>query len=194
MRTKALVASAVSAIVVLGGAAVAASSPALASTASPTTTASSSVAPPAACEADAHWPADIQGRPDGFDGRDDGVYLWHNPEGGWGIRVSHPVLPGRANRVVFSGRIVSQGLIGHVERVRDEKDDRVVVSGDGHSLWFRFVNYSGVDGVDFTTTCTHSLGVNLKVDGSPMPTQFIHLGDRKVSPDANPFRIRRLDV
>lgn len=146
-----------------------------------------------ACDADGHWPGYIQGRPDGFDARDDGVYLWHNPEGGWGLRVSHPVLPGQANKVVFSGTLTSKGGIGDVKRIRDEKDDRVKVGKHGHTLSFRFVNYGGVDGVDFTTGCTPGVRVSLKVDNATVPVRFVHLGDKKVNPQSDPFTIRRRD-
>jgi len=148
---------------------------------------------PAACGTDSHWPASAQGRPDGFDAHDNGVYLWHKPEGGWALRVSHPLLPGGANRVVFTGRIASQGEIGHVQRVRDEKGDGVSVSPNGHVLSFRFDNHGWVDGVDFTTSCTPALGVGLQADGAKVEPRFIHIGDHKVHPASDPFRIRRVD-
>ena len=191
---KALAGSAVVAAAVLAGAprALAATT---GTSAGPTTTGSpSSSAPTSACDTDAHWPGYVQGRPDGFDAHDDGVYMWHNPKGGWAIRVSHPVLPGKANRVVFSGTVTTAGRIGHVVRVRDEKDDVVRVTNNGHTLAFRFVDYGWVDGVDFTTTCTPGLRVGLKADGSSMPTKFIHLGDQKINPGSDPFLIRRRDA
>jgi hypothetical protein len=189
---KAMAGSAVVAAAVLAGApsALAATTGATTATGSP----SSSAPKAAACDADAHWPGYVQGRPDGFDAHDDGVYMWHNPKGGWAIRVSHPVLPGKANRVVFTGTVTTAGQIGHVTRVRDEKDDVVKVTNNGHTLAFRFVNYGWVDGVDFTTTCTPGLRVGLKADGSSMPTKFIHLGDKKVNPGSDPFLIRRKDA
>lgn len=146
----------------------------------------------AKCDTDAHWPGYVQGRPDGFDAHDDGAYMWHS-SGGWSVRVSHPVLPGKANRVVFTGAITSRGQIGHVTRVRNEKNDMVKVVNNGHTLEFRFVNFGGVDGVDFRTTCTPGLAVGLRVDKSALPTRFIHLGDKKVHPGSNPFGIRRRD-
>jgi hypothetical protein len=149
--------------------------------------------PAASCNTDANWPGYVQGEPDGFDAGDDGAYLWHNPTGGWGLRVSHPELPGKANRVVFTGTIVSKGKIGNLAKVRDEKGDVVKVGAKGHVLRFRFVDYGGVDGVDFTTTCTPGLRVALKADRTAMPTQFVHLGDRNTHPGTNPFRIRRRD-
>lgn len=149
----------------------------------------------AACSnPDAHWPAYVQGKPDAFDAGDNGVYLWHNPSGGWGLRVSHPQLPGKANRVVFTGTVVSKGKIGNVVKVRDEKGDVVKVGPKGHTLRFRFVDYGGVDGVDFTTTCTPGLAVSLKADKSTLSPQYIHLGDKKVNPGSDPFAIRRRDT
>ena len=191
---KAMTGSAVVAAAVLAGA-----PSALAATTGPAAgPAAGSAAGPApkasACDTDAHWPGYVQGRPDGFDAHDDGVYMWHNPKGGWAIRASHPVLPGKANRVVFTGTVTSAGRIGHVVRVRDEKNDVVKVTNDGHTLAFRFVNYGWVDGVDFTTTCTPGLRVGLKADGSSMPTKFIHLGDKLANPGSDPFVIRRRDA
>ena len=147
----------------------------------------------ASCNTDAHWPAYVQGKPDGFDAGDNGAYLWHNPTGGWGLRFSHPDLPGKANRVVFTGAIISKGKIGNLVKVRDEKGDVVKVGPKGHTLRFRFVDYGGVDGVDFTTTCTPGLQVNLKADKTTVQTEFVHLGDKNTHPGSDPFRIRRRD-
>ena len=193
LSLKAMAGSAVVAAAVLAGA-----PSALAATTGtanrPTGSPSGSAPKAAACDTDAHWPGYVQGRPDGFDAQDDGVYMWHNPKGGWAIRVSHPVLPGKANRVVFTGTVTTAGHIGHVTRVRDEKDDVVKVTNNGHTLAFRFVNYGAVDGVDFTTSCTPGLRVGLKADRTSVPTKFIHLGDKKVNPGSDPFLIRRRDA
>jgi hypothetical protein len=188
---KALAGSAVVAAAVLAGAPGALAAPT--SSASTTGSPSSSAPKATACDTDAHWPRYVQGKPDGFDAHDDGVYVWHNPKGGWAIRVTHPVLPGKANQVVFTATITTAGQIGHVVRVRDEKNDVVKVTNNGHTLTFRFVNYGWVDGVDFTSGCTPGLRVDLKADGSSMPTRFIHLGDKKVNPGSDPFLIRRHD-
>jgi len=150
--------------------------------------------PPTTCGTDSHWPGYVQGRPDGFDAHDNGVYLWHKPEGGWALRVSHPLLPGGANDVNFTGRIASQGTIGNVKRVRNEPADRVTVSPNGHVLSFRFDNHGWIDGVDFTTSCTPALVVGLEADGQRVEPRFIHLGDNKVHPRTDPFRIRRVDT
>ncbi len=184
MGYKVLAAASVAAATLLGaaGAASAVGAPA-----------PSTDAPAASCGADSQWPGYVQGRPDGFDAHDNGVYLWHKPEGGWALRVSHPLLPGGANDVAFSGRIATKGTIGNVQRVRDEKGDDVKVSPNGHELTFRLNNHGWVDGVDFTTTCAPALVVGLEADGQRVQTRYIHLGDHKANPGTNPFRIRRVD-
>ena len=192
MHAKTMAGSALMAATILAGAPSAlAATNQPAPTNAPSGTAKTS--PTHKCDVDAHWPGYVQGRPDGFDAGDDGAYLWHNPSGGWGLRVSHPLLPGKADRVVFTGEIRSAGRIGHVIRVRDEKNDVVKVTDNGHILMFRFVNYGGVDGVDFTTTCTPGLAAGMRADGSAMPTRFIHLGDKDTHPGSNPFIVRRRD-
>ena len=188
-----LAGSALAAATIVAGATGASAATTQTSTTGPSTSAGARPTTTAACDADAHWPGYVQGKPDGFDARDDGAYMWHNPKGGWGLRVSHPVLPGKANRVVFSGSITTAGQIGHVVRVRDEKNDIVKVTNSGHTLEFRFVNYGGVDGVDFTTTCTPGLRVGMRADNQVMPTRFVHLGDKDAHPGSNPFLIRRRD-
>lgn len=181
MNVKALAVTALAAAAVAGGAGAAS-----ADAGTPPT-------PNAACATDSHWPGYAQGRPDGFDAHDNGAYLWHNPTGGWAVRVSHPRLPGGANQVAFSGRIISKGVIGHVQRVRDERNDSVSVSPNGHVLTFHLVNYGWVDGFDFTTSCTPALGVGLRADGVSIQPRFVHIGDRKVNPRSDPFSIRRRD-
>ena len=199
MRTKAVVASAVAAMTILGGASTAWADTAGTSTAS--TTASTTATPgstptspaPAACDPDGHWPAYVQGANSKFDAGDDGYYLWHYVQGGWGLRVSHPRLPGKANHVRFSGTITSAGVIRILKEVALEKNDVVKVGPDGHTMYFSFNNYGRVDGVDFATTCTPGLKSEMKVDGSDFPLRFIHLGAQGVHHASNPFLIRRVD-
>ena len=210
MNTKAVVASAVAAMTILGGASAAwadSASSTVSSTGSSTasstpdsalSTAAPGTTPPApaptACDPDSHWPAYVQGANNKFDAGDDGYYLWHYLKGGWGLRVSHPRLPGEANHVHFTGTITSAGMIKDVKPVRLEKNDKVVVGPGGHTLFFSFNNYGGVDGVDFATTCTPGLKVEMKVDGTDFPLRFIHLGARGVHPQSNPFLVRRVDT
>ncbi|HET6795182.1 MAG TPA: hypothetical protein VFH45_12095 [Acidimicrobiales bacterium] len=138
---------------------------------------------------DGGWPAYVNGALDHFDAGDGGFFLWHDPRGGWGLRVSHP---GRS-RVVMSGTISTPGTITGFKRVDLEKGDRVTVGPDGHTLAFRFANYGRVDGVDFTTSCAPGLRVDVAVNGHRAPASAVHLGDRKVHPRQVPFDIVRTD-
>jgi len=186
MRIKALAASALAATTIIGfGSAAFADTPA-----SPAN--SSGASGNGTCNTDSEWPAYVQGQPANFKAGSDGVYMWHYPKGGWGLRVSHPLLPGKANHVTFSGTISTAGTFGNVKRVDLEKNDTVTVGSQGHTLTFDFNNYGGVDGVDFTTSCTPGLKVEFKADGGRVQTRFIHLGANDTHPGANPFLIRRM--
>ncbi|HVA44244.1 MAG TPA: hypothetical protein VNF50_12240 [Acidimicrobiales bacterium] len=185
MRIKALAASALAATTIIGF-----GSTAFADTAPPSN--ASGAASSGSCNSDSEWPAYVQGEPANFKAGSDGVYLWHYTKGGWGLRVSHPRLPGKANHVDFTGTISTAGTFGNVKRIDLEKNDSVTVGSNGHTLTFDFNNYGGIDGVDFTTTCTPGLKVELKADSGRVQTSYIHLGTNESHPGANPFLIRRV--
>ena len=201
MRIKALAASALAATTILGfstaafadsgtaGTTGGSSSPASPGTTAPNSGGSTSTG---SCNSDSEWPAYVQGQPANFKAGSDGVYMWHYIGGGWGLRVSHPRLPGKANHVTFTGTISSAAIIGNVKPVDLEENDTVTIGAGGHTLAFDFNNYGGVDGVDFTATCTPGLKVDLKADGGRVQTRFIHLGAKDVHPGTNPFLIRRV--
>ena len=205
MRIKTLAASTLATATLLGlsttayadtGSPVSPTSPSPSSSAPPATAPGPSTAAngPATgtCDSDSEWPGYVQGAPANFRAGSDGIFLWHDPTGGWGLRASHPRLPGRSDHVVFSGVISTAGMFGHVKGVDLEKNDTVKVSADGHVLSFSFNNWGGVDGVDFTTTCTPGLKVGLKADGHSFQTRFIHLGAKGSHPGSDPFLIRRV--
>jgi len=206
MRIKALAASALAATTIIGFGSAAFADSATGSTGASTGSGGSGATAPAAtppsnaagtttngsCNTDSEWPAYVQGEPANFKAGSDGVYMWHYAKGGWGLRVSHPRLPGKANHVTFTGTISTAGTFGNVKRVDLEKNDTVTVGSNGHTLTFDFNNYGGVDGVDFTTTCTPGLKVELKADGGRVQTKYIHLGANDTHPGANPFLIRRI--
>lgn len=159
-----------------------------------TTTGSSSSGPSASSGAtsadcngrDGAWPAEVNGRPKGFDAGDTGgVYLWHDNDG-WHLRVTHK---GHAERV-FSGTISTPGRI-FAERVHDERADRLSVGPNRHELSFRFTNYGYIDGVDFRTACAPKLVVNLRSDGRSLPIERIFIGRDGSHPLSDPFVIQR---
>src|SRR5438034_1482628 len=69
-----------------------------------------------------------EGRPDGLDAGDAGaVYVWHDGDG-WHIRTTDA----RPTDHHYTGIIrLSDGAFADMRPVRDEKDDRVTVGGDG---------------------------------------------------------------
>lgn len=199
MRIKILAASALATTTLLGmGAAASADTGAQPGTGTEATSPPTSSPAPTpstdGCDADSRWPGYVQGAPSNFKAGSDGIFLWHNPTGGWGLRASHPKLPGKSDHVVFSGVISTAGAFGNVKRVDLEKNDAVKVSADGHVLTFSFNNYGGVDGIDFTTTCTPGLKVGLKDDGRSFQVRYIHLGANNTHPGSDPFLIRRVST
>jgi hypothetical protein len=136
---------------------------------------------------DGGWPAEVQGRPAGFDANDPAaVYLWHDEEG-WHLRVTH----GGDDRRVYSGTLVTSGTFSDVDAVKLEKDDFFKVGPDGHVLSFRFVNYGGIDGLDFFTHCADAIHFDLRGDGHLLPTSMIYVGHDADHPGAAPFTVWR---
>ena len=149
-----------------------------------TTAGASTTTAAAPCD-EGHWPATVQGQPERLHaGSTDGYYVWHDRYG-WHLRTTTP----QRSAHVFTGRIVSSDNIKSVTMVRDENDDRVTVSG--HTLSFRFVTYSGIDGVNFTVGCTNSVTFELKQGGAWIPAWRIFLGRYGRAPH-NPFTVTRV--
>ena len=134
------------------------------------------------------WPQAVQGRPATFQAGDDGVYLWHDPDGGWALRATHT---GAHDRVIISGTLHTDGRFVLVHRVRDEGNDIVAVSANHRTILFRFVNYGWVDGLDFATHCSTGFSASFYIAGVLAPTSAVHLGADAVNPTSNPFDIER---
>lgn len=128
------------------------------------------------------WPLWTNGQP----GRDAGVSVWHDATG-WHVRVTHATIHDR----VFSGEIVTTGTLTDVNPVRLEKNDYLKVGLDRHALAFRFNNYGGVDGFNFTTHCAPLLEMGFATDGHIVATSRISIGTAGQHPDHNPFMIHR---
>lgn len=138
------------------------------------------------------WPQAVQGRPATFQVGDDGVYLWHDPDGGWALRATHS---GPHNRVIIAGTLhTTDGRFVLVHRVRVEGNDVVAVSANHRTILFRFVNYGWVDGLDFATHCSTGFSASFYIAGTPAPTVSVHLGSNAVNPASNPFGVERMQV
>ncbi|MGA3219504.1 MAG: hypothetical protein ABSE77_10620 [Acidimicrobiales bacterium] len=145
-------------------------------------------APPDNC-VKGQWPSIIEGRPGSFQASAEGVYLWHDPNGGWALRVTHV---GAHGGDIFSGALTTGGQFVDVRRAQGEQDDIVIVSPDKHTILFRFVNFGRVDGIDFTTRCALGFATSIYIGGQIAPTASIHLGGTESQPTSNPFMTERL--
>jgi hypothetical protein len=141
--------------------------------------------PAPACAA---LPSYVEGRPADLHARAAaGDYLWHDSEG-WHLRVTHRT----TRRMVFRGVISASAPLTY-RRVRDESRDRVVASGDGTKLVFRFVNHGGIDGVDFADGCAATLKLVFAVNGHRLGRNHVFVGAHSARPAHNPFVIARQD-
>ena len=141
------------------------------------------------CDAGA-WHTDgisVQGRPDNL--QPTATYIWHDAAG-WHVRTS-----GANDKPhVFSGRAtVRGGSFTSVQKVRDERDDRVYQ--DGNTIYYRFVTYQAVDGFDFRVSgCSSAerevLAFGARYDGAPAANRVI-VGDRGRHPGRDPFYVVR---
>lgn len=131
-------------------------------------------------------PEEITGRPADFTaGLPNGYWIWKD-QGGWHLRVTHK--PG--TKAVYAGTIRTSEPMA-VIGVRNEARDTVWRSADRRTTAFTFVNYGGVDGLDFTPRCSERVTFTLTVNGRPIDPQKIHLGDTDAHPAASTFTISR---
>jgi hypothetical protein len=136
---------------------------------------------------DGHWPRSVQGRPTLFHaGARAGDYIWHDSNG-WHVRVTHAT----STRFVFSGRIVSSAPLDAAP-VKLEGRDYVALSSDRKTITYRLVNYGGIDGFNFRTSCARSLSFLGNVNGAKLPVTRIWLGYYNVHPLQNPFVVSRV--
>jgi hypothetical protein len=136
---------------------------------------------------DDHWPAWVQGQPDGIDPHTTAAtYMWHDGNG-WHIRVTHR----GDNRRTFSGQLTTKGDFVNASAVRLEKSDQFQVSSDKHSLTFLFKNYGGIDGVNFHTHCAPSITFAFQSDGKTTKPSHIVIGRNNHHPRNNPFTVTR---
>lgn len=131
------------------------------------------------------WPADVHGRPAAHP-EATGVYLWHN-ENGWKLRVNEP----GADRAVFTGSIKVDGQLVSWGRHLENRAEGVVTRTDAGRAAFRFVNYGGVDGLNFVTRCASTLSVRVKLDGVPVPAEQIFIGTDGHHPASLPTTVTR---
>ncbi len=128
------------------------------------------------------FPAAVDGAP----GRSPGVSVWRS-DNVWHVRVTHNSLHDRT----FSGVIHTRGTVSDVAAVRLERNDHVKVGADKRTIAFRFNNYGGIDGLNFTTSCAPSVQFGFLSDGHRVPPKKIAIGADDHHPEHDPFVIRR---
>lgn len=131
---------------------------------------------------DGPWPAWANGRPPS----DPGVRVWHSADG-WHVRVTHDSIHDR----VFAGEILTSGQIASATPVKLEQNDAFRVGPRKHGLLFRFNNYGGVDGFDFTTSCAPFIEFGFTSDAHLVGPSRISIGAGGRHPAHDPFVIRR---
>jgi hypothetical protein len=114
------------------------------------------------------------------------VRVWHSTTG-WHVRVTHDSIHDR----VFAGEVLTSGRLAGVTPVRLERNDALTVGPNEHGLLFRFNNYGGVDGFDFTTSCAPFLEFGFTSDAHLVGPSRISIGAGGRHPAHDPFVIRR---
>jgi hypothetical protein len=125
------------------------------------------------------------GRPNLTDNSPLGYYVWHNDDG-YHVRTHGP-----GAEHWFVARLHTGGVFDNVNPVRLESDDTVQVVDGGHGLVLRFHTYDGIDGADFRIRGGEALWLNLELDGQPISTENIFLGDDGAHPRHDPFTFNR---
>lgn len=135
-----------------------------------------------ACTTGEHWPASAAGRPAAHP-ETDAVYVWHTSRG-WRVRVNDP----GADRAVFTGSVKVDGQVFGVGR-HLESGGEGVLNTDAHGTYFRFVNFGGVDGLNFRTRCSTTLALKVKRNGVAVPADHVYVGASGQHPSSVPLTI-----
>ncbi|HTW08378.1 MAG TPA: hypothetical protein VME46_12755 [Acidimicrobiales bacterium] len=151
-------------------------------------------APPPAVAPDncvkGNWAPQFDGRPSVFQSGVNAVYLWHDPDGAWALRVTHA---NPNQRVVFSGSLYSAvgQFVDVTPFIASGGNDIIYETGDRHTVDFRLVDLGLLDGISFGTLCARAFTVNIHVGARLVPPRDVYLGANAVSAASNPFRATR---
>jgi hypothetical protein len=131
----------------------------------------------------------VQGAPVSFTLGADAAYLWYDPDGGWALRFTHA---GNGDKLIFAGSLSTPtGQFTDVTPVSDKGRDIVALSPDKRTIYFRFVDFGLIDGLNFATRCARVITVNVHASRGLVPANEIHLGANGTSPPGNPFKVGR---
>lgn len=149
--------------------------------------------PPPAAPADTcvkpSWDVEVEGAPAAFTLGANGAYLWYDADGGWALRFTHA---GTQDKLIFAGSLsTTTGQFIDVTPVSARGRDIVALSANKRTIYFRFVDFGLLDGLNFATHCTRTFTVNVHAGVALMPTGEIHLGTTAANPPADPFKVGR---
>jgi hypothetical protein len=144
------------------------------------------VATPATAADCGKLPAAVQGNPLVKPMQSGVAYLYHGTNG-WGFRITHA----SKAKITVTGTIKASSGISHYRTYRLERGDAVADSRDGKLMSFRLTNVGGLDGFDFQAECSDQITVNVKVNGTQLPTTRVYLGKDRVHPTSVPFTVER---
>lgn len=140
------------------------------------------------------WGHRIWSVPESFHaGAADGYYIWCGPsDTGATDKELHLRTTDKNGVFVYSGTLRTDGTFKDVEKVRDEPDDHVDVTDNGHEIKYSFVTYAGIDGFNFNVDGGTKVKYELNQSGKRIGTSSIFLGKESVHPKHNPLAIHRL--
>jgi hypothetical protein len=131
----------------------------------------------------------VEGTPAAFGVGTNSAYLWYDTDGGWALRFTHT---GPSDKLIFAGYVRAlSGQFVDVSAMSKGGTDIVAVSPDKRTIYFRFVDFGLLDGLNFATHCTRAFTVNVHAGGPILPASQIHLGATAANPPGDPFKVGR---
>jgi len=130
-------------------------------------------------------PAQVIGAPTVTAGAAAGARVWHDSTG-WHVRITHP----GHDALEFTGTLSSPGTM-KATGYRLEGHDSITVAADLHSVSFHVVNHGGIDGIDFTDSCSAITRFTFRQNGQQLSPVSVWLGAHGVHPTSQPFTVER---
>jgi hypothetical protein len=135
------------------------------------------------------WAQAVQGAPTSFAAGSDGAYVWYDPDGGWALRFTHA---DPQDTQIFAGSLsVTSGQFLDLTSLSDRPRDIVALSPNKRTIYFRFVDFGVLDGLNFATHCTKAFAIRIYEGGSLLPANAVHLGSSSANPPSDPFKVAR---
>jgi len=132
------------------------------------------------------WPSKVSGYPVLPDhaAPPAGVFIgqYHNE---W-LLYTHLVKGG----TVYTGTITSTGSLLNTQLLRAEHDDKFA-QPNIHTITFKFITASDLDGIAFNSTCGSTVTITLTTNNKPTAPSTVYLGNPTTSPTSLPLVFTR---